>query len=182
MQLSFHSDREFPANGINRPYGTVGGIRVVPIGKQAGADAIIGDMPDASQSALPQIAKERLDRLKSQRARIGVIGLGYVGLPLSLIMSEAGFTVTGFDIDASKVNDLEDGRSYIFRIPATEIQKAREQGFTATIDFEGLSRQDAILLCVPTPLDVYKRQELYVGVAANTPHLSIYWRPGRRLT
>jgi UDP-N-acetyl-D-glucosamine dehydrogenase len=117
-------------------------------------------MPDASQVELPQIARERFDRLKAHTARIGVIGLGYVGLPLSLILSEAGFKVTGFDIDANKVDDLESGRSYIFRIPATEIQSARQRGFRATIDFSQLSNQDAILLCVPTPLTEHREPDL----------------------
>ena len=85
--------------------------------------------------ALPKIAQERMKRLETRTAKIGVIGLGYVGLPLSLLLSEAGFKVTGFDIDAKKVTDLEAGRSYIFRIPAEEIQSAREQGFKATADF-----------------------------------------------
>src|ERR1700675_3338760 len=115
-------------------------------------DAIIVDMPNISEAVLPQIARERLNRMETRTARIGVIGLGYVGLPLSLLLSEAGFKVTGFDIDAKKVTDLEAGRSYIFRIPATEIQSAREQGFKATADFSGLSAQDAIIMCVPTPL------------------------------
>src|ERR1035441_4154707 len=88
-------------------------------------------MSNTSQAVLPQIAQERLDRLEERTAKVGVIGLGYVGLPLSLLLSEAGFKVTGFDIDARKVTDLDAGRSYIFRIAATEIQSALEQGFTA---------------------------------------------------
>src|ERR1017187_10004965 len=95
-------------------------------------DAIIVNMSNTSQAVLPQIAQERLDRIEARTARIGVIGLGYVGLPLSLLLSEAGFKVTGFDIDKKKVTDLEAGRSYIFRIDAAEIQSARKQGFTAT--------------------------------------------------
>src|ERR1700684_2485539 len=109
-------------------------------------DAIIEGMPLTTVTTLPQIAQDRLDRLQARTARIGVIGLGYVGLPLSLLLSEAGFKVTGFDIDTKKVDDLEAGRSYIFRIPAVEIQAAREQGFTATTDFAQLSDQDAIIM------------------------------------
>src|SRR5260370_20696684 len=90
--------------------------------------------------------------METRTARIGVIGLGYVGLPLSILLSEAGFKVTGFDIDARKVTDLEAGRSDILPIPATEIQSAREQGFRATDDFSRLSEQDALFMCVPTPL------------------------------
>src|ERR1700749_3121767 len=100
---------------------------------------MIVNMPNDSQAALPQIAQERLNRLKAGTARLGVIGLGYVGLPLSLLFSEAGFKVTGFDIDVEKVAELEAGRSYIFRIAATEIQNARRRGFTATTDFAQLS-------------------------------------------
>ncbi len=107
---------------------------------RGGADAIIVTMSITNQVVvLPKIAQERMERMETRTARIGVIGLGYVGLPLSLLLSEAGFKVTGFDIDARKVTDLEAGRSYIFRIPGTEIQSAREQGFTATADFSGLS-------------------------------------------
>ena len=103
---------------------------------------------------------ERLARLQTRTARIGVIGLGYVGLPLSLLLSDAGFQVTGFDIDERKIHDLEAGRSYIFRIPAEEIQQARSQGFQATADFAGLSEQDAIILCVPTPLTGHREPDL----------------------
>src|ERR1700728_857390 len=109
-------------------------------------------MPTTLQVALPKIAQERMKRLESRTAKIGVIGLGYVGLPLCLLLSEAGFKVTGFDIDEKKVTDLEAGRSYIFRIPEDEIQAARRQGFSATEDFSFLAKQDAIILCVPTPL------------------------------
>ena len=115
---------------------------------------------NSSQLVLPQIAQERLNRLESRTARIGVIGLGYVGLPLSLLLSEAGFKVTGFDIDERKVADLEAGRSYIFRISATEIQSARKQAFTATTDFAHLSGQDAIIMCVPTPLTEHREPNL----------------------
>lgn len=117
-------------------------------------------MPSESLSSLPRIASERLQRLQSRTASIGVIGLGYVGLPLSLLLAEAGFKVTGFDIDTKKVTDLEAGRSYIFRIPAEEIQKARSQGFNATTDFSKLVEQDAIILCVPTPLTEHREPDM----------------------
>ncbi|HLI77502.1 MAG TPA: NAD(P)-binding domain-containing protein, partial [Acidobacteriaceae bacterium] len=109
-------------------------------------------MPTATIQASPSTVTERLARLQNRTARIGVIGLGYVGLPLSLLLADAGFQVTGFDIDKRKVDDLQAGRSYIFRIPAEEIQSAREQGFRATGDFSQLAKQDAIIMCVPTPL------------------------------
>ena len=114
-----------------------------------------------------------MKRLEARTAKIGVIGLGYVGLPLSLLLSEAGFKVTGFDIDTKKVTDLEAGRSYIFRIPAVEIQSARKQGFTATADFAGLSDQDAIIMCVPTPLTEHREPDL--SYVANTAKAAAPW-------
>jgi UDP-N-acetyl-D-glucosamine dehydrogenase len=109
---------------------------------------------------LPDIARERIERLRAHTARIGVMGLGYVGLPLSLLLSDSGFKVTGFDIDEKKVADLEAGRSYICRILHTEIQTARDQGFHATTDFSHLSEQDAIIMCVPTPLTEHREPDL----------------------
>ncbi len=105
-------------------------------------------------------AERQLEKLQAKTAKVGVIGLGYVGLPLSLLLSEAGFTVQGFDIDARKVEQLEDGKSYIFRIPATEIEMARSQGFRATTDFSKISEQDAIIMCVPTPLTDHRDPDL----------------------
>jgi len=116
--------------------------------------------PNSFQVPLPKIAQERLVRLQERSARIGVIGLGYVGLPLSLLLSEAGFKVTGFDNDAKKVDDLEAGCSYILRILPAEIAAARQHGFSATTDFAGLSHQDAIILCVPTPLTGHREPDL----------------------
>src|SRR5580698_10085204 len=107
-------------------------------------------------SPLPRFVNERLKLLKARHAKVGVIGLGYVGLPLSLLFSQAGFNVTGFDIDPKKVRDLEDGKSYIFRIPSIEIQAAKQQGFSATVDFSSLADQDAIIMCVPTPLTEHR--------------------------
>ncbi len=119
--------------------------------------------------SFPQLAAQRLDRLKARNASIGVIGLGYVGLPLSLLLAEAGFKVTGFDIDQKKVSDLEAGRSYIFRIPETEIQTALSQGFHATTDFSQLATQDAILMCVPTPLTGHREPDLsYIELTAKS--------------
>jgi UDP-N-acetyl-D-glucosamine dehydrogenase len=117
-------------------------------------------MPTPNDAPSADAVRSRLERLKAHTAKIGVIGLGYVGLPLSLLFAEAGFTVTGFDIDGKKVTDLEAGRSYIFRIPAEEIQAARAKGFTATTDFSRLTAQDAIIMCVPTPLTGHREPDL----------------------
>jgi len=130
-------------------------------------------MSNTGQVVLPQIAQERLDRLKTRTARVGVIGLGYVGLPLSLLLAEAGFKVTGFDIDVKKVDALETGRSYIFRITAEEIAGARAKGFTATAEFARLSDQDAIILCVPTPLTEHHEPDL--SFIENTAKAAAPW-------
>lgn len=122
---------------------------------------------------LPRIAQERFDRLKSRTAKIGVIGLGYVGLPLSLLLAEAGFKVTGFDIDDKKVTSLEAGRSYIFRIPSEEIQEARTHGFSATTEFSHLSDMDAIIMCVPTPLTEHREPDL--SYVENTSKAAAPW-------
>jgi len=117
-------------------------------------------MPITKEASIAEVVEQRLGSLKNRTAKVGVIGLGYVGLPLSLLFAEAGFKVTGFDIDERKVNDLEAGRSYIFRISAEEIQGAREQGFRATADFSLLSGMDAIIMCVPTPLTGHREPDL----------------------
>jgi UDP-N-acetyl-D-glucosamine dehydrogenase len=113
-------------------------------------------------------------RIDTRQARIGVIGLGYVGLPLALLYTEAKFRVTGFDIDQHKVATLTSGGSYIHRIPPTEIQGARSRGFGATGDFSTLTDMDAIIICVPTPLDEYREPDLSFitnTAMAIAPHL-----------
>jgi UDP-N-acetyl-D-glucosamine dehydrogenase len=117
-------------------------------------------MPITKEASIAETVEQRLGSLKNRTAKVGVIGLGYVGLPLSLLFAEAGFKVTGFDIDEKKVTDLEAGRSYIFRIGGEEIQSAREQGFRATGDFSKLSGMDAIIMCVPTPLTGHREPDL----------------------
>src|SRR5580658_7657677 len=117
-------------------------------------------MPITKEASIAETVEQRLGSLKSRTAKVGVIGLGYVGLPLSLLFAEAGFAVTGFDIDEKKITDLEAGRSYIFRIPGEEIQRARKQGFRATGDFSKLSAMDAIIMCVPTPLTGHREPDL----------------------
>ncbi|HEU4826878.1 MAG TPA: nucleotide sugar dehydrogenase [Dongiaceae bacterium] len=115
----------------------------------------------------------------ARRARIGVIGLGYVGLPLACLFAEKGFPTTGFDIDAAKVKALNAGRSYIKHIPNRRVAAIRAGGsFSASGDFGGLERMDAIIICVPTPLTRYREPDLQFIVKtgeAITPRL----RPGQ---
>lgn len=92
-------------------------------------------------------------KIDRREARIGVIGLGYVGLPLAVELAEAGFTVTGFDVDATKVRTLAEGRSYIGDVESAALAAVLEAGrFAATTDFEQLRDVDVINICVPTPL------------------------------
>ena len=116
-------------------------------------------------------------KIEKKQARVAVIGLGYVGLPLALLYTEQKFSVTGFDIDARKISTLEQGGSYIFRIPAAEIQAAKKKGFSATAEYARLTEMDAIIICVPTPLNEYHEPDLsFITDTAKSiaPHL----RPG----
>jgi len=127
-----------------------------------------------TQTASATLFSELKSKIEHKQARVAVIGLGYVGLPLALLYTEQKFPVTGFDIDARKVSTLDQGGSYIFRIPATEIQAARAQGFSATADYSRLTAMDAIIVCVPTPLDEYREPDLsYITDTAKAiaPHL-----------
>src|SRR5579859_1119111 len=124
------------------------------------------------------VASNSADLLKSKiearTANIGIIGLGYVGLPLALLFSEQKFKITGFDIDERKVKKLSEGGSYIVRIPGTEIQAAAANGFKATTDFARVSDMDAVIICVPTPLNDHHGPDLtFIESTARSlaPHL-----------
>ncbi len=106
------------------------------------------------------LSSELESRIASRHARIGIIGMGYVGLPLTLLFSEQRFRITGFDVDASKVEALNSGGSYIVRIPGSEIVKAQAAGFRATSAYTEIADLDAIIICVPTPLDEYHQPDL----------------------
>ncbi len=113
-------------------------------------------------------------RVTDRTARVGIVGMGYVGLPLALLFSEDGFRVTGFDIDAEKVRTLNAGRSYIHRIEPHHIAAAQAVGFMATADFGAVAELDAVLICVPTPLYPDHTPDMRAVVAtieALTPHL-----------
>jgi UDP-N-acetyl-D-glucosamine dehydrogenase len=103
---------------------------------------------------------ELRQRIEAREARIGIVGLGYVGLPLALLFSEERFKVTGFDIDSRKVETLNRSGSYIVRIPGSEIQLARRSGFSATSDYSDVATMDVVIICVPTPLDEYHEPDL----------------------
>jgi len=99
--------------------------------------------------------------LQEGNARVGVIGMGYVGLPLALLFARGGFLTTGFDIDPEKVQKLRAGETYIKHIPTETIAGAIEKKrFWATDDFKRLAQMDAIVICVPTPLDDHREPDL----------------------
>jgi UDP-N-acetyl-D-glucosamine dehydrogenase len=132
----------------------------------------------SSHSVVATHFSELKTKIEQRQAQVGIIGLGYVGLPLALLYSESGFQVTGFDIDQRKVSTLNAGGSYIFRITAPEIQRARSQGLSATSEYTQLSKMDAIIICVPTPLNEYHEPDLsYITGTAESiaPHL----KPGQ---
>src|SRR5215469_569549 len=109
----------------------------------------------ATYSAADATIDQLKTKIEQRQAQIGIIGLGYVGLPLALLYSEKKFNVTGFDIDTRKVETLAKGGSYIYRITGEEIQAAKANGFTATADYSQLTKMDAVIICVPTPLNEY---------------------------
>jgi UDP-N-acetyl-D-glucosamine dehydrogenase len=103
-----------------------------------------------------------LKRIESREARIGIVGLGYVGLPLLLEFSKADFQVTGFDVDRAKIDQLAKGESYIRHISADAIADAfcTRKTADATTDFAGITECDALLICVPTPLTSHREPDL----------------------
>jgi len=118
-------------------------------------------------------------RIKDRKARVGVIGLGYVGLPLVKTFLKKDFPVTGFDIDGKKVDMLNRGRSYIKHISADEIRSfLKDKKFMATSDFRLLAHMDAIIICVPTPLDAHKNPDLSF-VLNTTRVIAGYLRKGQ---
>ncbi|MGI5940483.1 MAG: nucleotide sugar dehydrogenase [Thermoleophilia bacterium] len=111
-----------------------------------------------------------IERIEAHEARVGIIGQGYVGLPLSLLFGDAGFAVTAFDIDPDKTEALNNSRSYIAHIGSERVAsaRARAKDFYATTDLDGLAQCDAILICLPTPLGRHREPDLsYILNAAH---------------
>ena len=121
---------------------------------------------ERSVSTAEDKADRLLARIKAREARIGVVGLGYVGLPLTLVFNEKGFPVVGFDLDAEKAKALAAGRSYIRHISADRIVRANATGrYAATADFRAIADCDAVLICVPTPLTPQREPDMTYVVA-----------------
>ncbi len=125
--------------------------------------------------------KALIEKLNNKSANIAIVGLGYVGLPLMLRYNSIGFKVVGFDIDRLKVDSLNDGKSYIEHIHSGGIEKAVKSGFEATTDFSRISECDAIILCVPTPLNKYREPDMSF-VIDTTDMVKPYLRAGQVLS
>ncbi|MGD0546290.1 MAG: nucleotide sugar dehydrogenase [Terracidiphilus sp.] len=117
-------------------------------------------------------------RIEAREARIGIIGMGYVGLPLALLFSEERFAITGFDIDVRKVEALNAGGSYIVRILPEEIQAARKNGFQATSDYSRIQQMDVVIICVPTPLNEHFEPNLSF-ITGTLKDMASYLRQGQ---
>jgi UDP-N-acetyl-D-glucosamine dehydrogenase len=122
-----------------------------------------------------------LDRILAKEAVIGICGLGYVGLPLALTFGEKGFPVIGFDIDQKKIDSISRGESYIKHFPGARVKEAvtREKNpFTATLDFRKAREADALIMCVPTPLNANREPDMtYIEKTAEA--IGPYVRPGQ---
>ena len=126
-----------------------------------------------------ETASHLADRILNRQSTVGVVGMGYVGLPLALAMVDVGFPVIGFDVDEAKIRDLTAGESYISHIEGARISDARKsERLSATSDFERLAEADVVLICVPTPLTSHREPDLtYVRITCE----AIAWvlRPGQ---
>lgn len=122
--------------------------------------------------------EQLISKLNQRTATIGIVGLGYVGLPLMLRYVDVGFRVLGIDIDTDKVRCLNDGQSYIEHIPSNAIRSANAKGFEATTDFSRASEPDVLIICVPTPLNAYREPDLSF-VLTTTDSLVPHMRAGQ---
>ena len=128
-----------------------------------------------------EIKQSAIGKFRDKTATIGIVGLGYVGLPLMLRYAETGFKVLGFDIDAEKVNKLNNGETYIEHIPAEKIAAASNSLFEATTDFSRIGEVEAVILCVPTPLNKYREPDMSF-VIDTTDAVKPYLRAGQVLS
>jgi UDP-N-acetyl-D-glucosamine dehydrogenase len=132
----------------------------------------------SSVTSVSALFSEIKTKIENRQAKVGIIGLGYVGLPLALLFSDQRLPVTGFDIDRKKVDTITQGGSYIFRIPAEDVQAAKSNGFSATAEYSRISEMDAVIICVPTPLNEYHEPDL--SFITDTAHaIAPHLRPGQ---
>lgn len=129
---------------------------------------------NATRKKEKNILTSLISKIQDKSALIGIIGLGYVGLPLMLRYAEEGYCVLGFDIDQSKVDSLNSGRTYIEHIPDKDIVAALTSGGQVTTDFSRANEPDALIICVPTPLNKYREPDMsfvFVTTESLTPHV-----------
>ena len=120
-----------------------------------------------------------LKKVKDKKAKVGVVGLGYVGLPLALEFAKGGFKVLGLDIDGDKVSKLLASKSYIKHIPSSSLKEVSATGrLDATVDFSRSAECDAIIICVPTPLDHHREPDMSY-IVSTAESLAPYVRKGQ---
>jgi UDP-N-acetyl-D-glucosamine dehydrogenase len=144
----------------------------------SGTSLALNKSEDAGASLVSLIHEQLLDKIETKAVRVGIIGLGYVGLPLARAFSDRGIAVLGFDVDPLKIDKLERGESYIGHIPDAAIGQMRERKFEATVDFRRLDEPDVVIICVPTPLTDTRDPDLtYVVNSAKA--IALCLRPGQ---
>jgi UDP-N-acetyl-D-glucosamine dehydrogenase len=127
-----------------------------------------------NNQAIGQLVK----KIKTKQVHVGIVGLGYVGLPLALRFSQVGIKVLGFDVDQSKLDAICAGKTYIRHLPSSSVAEAREKGFDATCDFSRAAEVDVLIICVPTPLNRFREPDLSY-VVNTTETLAPYLRQGQ---
>jgi len=133
---------------------------------------------DSTASSRPPLLEAVLTKIESAAARVGIIGLGYVGLPLARAFSDCGIAVLGFDVDPAKVARLQRGESYIGHIPDATVRRMLGKHFEATVDFERLDEPDVVIICVPTPLTDSRDPDL-TYIVNSTKAIAERLRPGQ---
>lgn len=133
----------------------------------------------AKKAGVVDLGDALFEKVKKRTARIGIIGLGYVGLPLAFEFGKAGFPVTGFDVDVKKVKNIKDGKSYIEHLPSSMMKEfIARKGCGATCSFADLKKMDCILICVPTPLTKHREPDMrYIEDTSDV--IARYLRPGQ---
>jgi UDP-N-acetyl-D-glucosamine dehydrogenase len=123
--------------------------------------------------------KELLEKIENRTYKVGIVGLGYVGLPLAITFVNKGFPVVGFDIDPEKVTRLNKGETYIRHIGANKVKAMKDSGIAEfTTDFTRIPEVDAIIMCVPTPLDDHREPDM-TYVVDTTKSVAPYMRKGQ---
>jgi len=141
----------------------------------------LGKIHRITRDLIVTIKQNLITKLSDKTAVIGILGLGYVGLPLMIRYAEIGYKVLGIDIDQEKVDILKKGKSYIEHIASEKIKVSLEKGFEATTDFSRAAEADTLIICVPTPLNKYREPDLSY-VTNTTDAIIPYLRKGHVLS